>query len=81
MTLRIYSIYDSVSKRYLNPTFEESDAVAYRNFSYLIQTSSSVLSTHRTDFALYYVGTFDSSTGIVSRDDSVLVCRGDDIRD
>uniref|UniRef100_A0AAU8AZT9 Nonstructural protein n=1 Tax=Dulem virus 174 TaxID=3145651 RepID=A0AAU8AZT9_9VIRU len=79
MKFNVYSIRD-VKTGFLNPTFEVNDAVAMRNFSHAIQQSESVLFTHASDFDLYRIGEFDSSSGRIEPVDvPVFVSAGKDV--
>lgn len=65
MILGVYSIRDSKTG-FLQPTFENNDAVALRNFQHAIVSSESVLSTHAPDFCLCRIGSFDSESGAIT---------------
>lgn len=64
MILKAYSIRD-VHSGFSTPTFEYNDQIAIRAFEHAVQTSASVLKSHKSDFSLYLVGSFDTDTGVV----------------
>lgn len=63
MILSIYTIRDNKSEAYLNPFFLQNDAVAYRAVGDCIADSNHEFSKHIEDYALYFCGTWESSTG------------------
>lgn len=82
MIYHVYSIYDRRAGQYLTPTFEQSDPVAVRNFVHAVMTSGTILTSHRSDFDLFQIGSFDSDSGELLSfrpADFELVCRGGDI--
>lgn len=81
MNLGVYTIRDK-KVGYLNPTFEQNDEVAARNFVHAVKTSGTILTSHREDFALYCIGMFDTvSARFVLNDTPELVINGGDIFD
>ncbi|UPW41084.1 nonstructural protein [Sigmofec virus UA08Rod_5594] len=80
MIYRMYSIYDSIAREYGAPTLDHNDGTAVRNFAHLVRTSGGTLSTHRRDYALYYIGDYDTEEcTLLPKTPPVLVVRGDDI--
>lgn len=55
--MRLYCIYDRVSKRFNAPFVAESDEVANRSFQYGLKNQP-----FASDMDLYSVGTFDPET-------------------
>lgn len=81
MNLGVYTIKDK-KVGYLNPTFEQNDEVAARNFVHAVQTSGTILTSHREDFALYRLGMFDTQVGRFTLGDvPELVIDGGDVND
>ena len=62
MKQSMYSILD-VNVGYGMPIVQDNDAVAMRNFQNAASDKSSVFYTHSSDFSLWCVGTFDTSSG------------------
>lgn len=62
MIQNMYSILD-VNVGYGMPIVQDNDAVAMRNFENAASDVTSVFHTHPSDFSLWCVGTFDTSSG------------------
>lgn len=81
MNLGVYCINDK-KVGFMNPTFEQNDEVAARNFVHAVQNSGTILTSHREDFDLYYLGMFDTLTArFTFIDVPRLVINGGDIVD
>lgn len=66
MIYRMYAIQDSLSG-FLTPVLEQNDAVAMRNFRMACESQQSSLMHFRpSDFSLYHIADFDSSSGVLS---------------
>lgn len=63
MILKVFSIVDLKADLYKTPFFMSSNGEAIRAFSDLANDDKSLLSRHPQDFKLYFIGTFDDSTG------------------
>lgn len=72
MVKNIYGIYDIVLKNYVNRFETTEDADAIRSFNTDIKKAESDRIPVK-DFRLDKLGTFDSSTGVLTSDISVLV--------
>lgn len=64
MILGVYSIRDRFTG-FLQPTFEQNDQVALRNFQHAILQGGSLLSSHSQDYDLCKIGQFNSETGLI----------------
>lgn len=77
MIFRMYSIRDRLTG-FMTPVIEQSDPVAMRNFRMACDVhrcDSSVMSFEPSDFSLYHIADFDSSTGVLTPvSPVVLVC-------
>lgn len=62
--LKAFSIFDDKAEVYNTPFFSLNDSVAKRDFTHLVQDSSSLVSTSPVDFHLYRVGEFDDCAGV-----------------
>ncbi|AZL82864.1 nonstructural protein [Apis mellifera associated microvirus 23] len=63
MMLKMFSIRDSKAEVYYSPFFAKSHGEAERNFRELTNDQKSTVSKYPEDFDLYYLGTYDDSTG------------------
>lgn len=78
MKLGVYVVRD-VKSTFMTPTFDVNDNTAIRNFAHAVQTSGTVISSHKQDFELYKVGEYDNETGFVEKlDVRELLCEGSD---
>lgn len=77
MKYGLYVIYDKKSG-YLNPMTDLNDATAMRNFQHATMNHESTMYSHGSDFELYRIGEFDSSSGIISIEDKKYLCTGKD---
>lgn len=78
MKISVYSIRDE-KVGFLNPTFEQNDEVAMRNFVHAVQNSDTILKSHKSDFKLYKIGVFDTNTGDIQSIVPDLIIGGDEI--
>ena len=65
MNVFVYSMRD-IKSDFMAPTYSSNDAVAMRNFESAIEQSHDVLFTHRSDFQLFRIGSFDTDTGVLT---------------
>lgn len=61
--IKVYAVYDSKVKAYMQPFFSQSDRDATIAFRVAANDGKSVISTHPQDFSLMALGEFDDSTG------------------
>lgn len=79
MIVNVYSMRDLKSE-FMAPTFSTNDAVAMRNFESAVEQSHDVLFTHRNDFQLFRIGSFDTEKGqLIPEELPVLICDGKDV--
>lgn len=62
MKFGVYSMRDSVSGLYNNPTFEQNDSVAYRSFKFAVNNND-FINFNAHDVDLFKLGEFDNETG------------------
>ena len=62
MKFGVYSMRDSVSGLYNNPTFEQADEIAVRSFRFAVNKND-FLTFNAHDVDLFKVGEFDNKTG------------------
>ena len=76
MKLNVYAMRDKLAG-YLQPTFEQSDEIAVRNFSFAINNKGTLLYAAAKHFDLYKLGTYDTDTGIIDKlDNPLLIIEG-----
>lgn len=61
--LNCYAIYDKKALSFATPFFAVTDDVAMRSFEDLVRDRRSLVSQHPEDFALHFVGRFDTEIG------------------
>lgn len=65
MIFGVYSIRDRLTG-YSQPTIDQNDAVAMRNFRHAFMNWQSIYHSHPGDFELCKLGMFDSDSGLLS---------------
>lgn len=78
MIINVYAMKDA-RLGWLQPTFEPNDEVAFRNFEHAVQTSGTIMTSHKTDFSLYKIGTFDTESGLINSCIPEFIVGGDSI--
>lgn len=63
METHIFTVYDSAAERYLEPFMAPSVAFALREFKSAANSEGHQFAKFPSDYTLFYVGTFDASTG------------------
>jgi len=62
--MHLYSVFDSLAERWHAPYCIDSDAVAQRSF--MASVENSPIASNPGDFALFRIGDFDPTTGLVA---------------
>lgn len=77
MILQVYSILDEKLNDFLPPMFCKDEADCLRTCSQLVNFSDSLMNRFPEDYSVYYIGTFDTSSGTLSQDDAKFesVCK------
>lgn len=70
--LKMFVVYDDKAKAYLQPFFFPEIGQAVRFLHDSISDPQSMLAKHPEDFSLFYCGEFDSLSGIVTAEKSLL---------
>lgn len=65
MILFLYSVRDAKVEAFLPPFFERAHGAAIRSFEQACKDPAHSFAKASTDFALYYVGSFDDQTGLI----------------
>ena len=65
MKTKIYTIYDSKAKAYLNPFFQPEDGTAIRIFSDCINSKDHPFAKHPEDYTLFNIGAWADNTAIL----------------
>lgn len=72
----VYAIKDE-KVGFLEPIIDENEQTAVRNFSYTICDPKNICNFAKSDFTLYFLGYFDTDTGIFTQDEiPQLICNG-----
>lgn len=66
MKLYLFSVYDKVSKMYVDLFTSQTREAAQRSFNSAAMNRNTMLAKYPTDFALYCLGEYDNATGEVS---------------
>lgn len=64
--MNLYAVYDKAAELYTGLIEDQNDATAIRSFLHACQDPQTSLAIKPSDYALYCLGTYDRSTGIVS---------------
>lgn len=70
MKLELYAVYDQKTRTFDAPFTAQNEQTAVRTFSRVL-SSIPLMKDHPSDFDLYRVGTYHSTTGRVDPDDVV----------
>ena len=63
--LKVFSVYDSKIKAYMQPFFMQHAGQALRSWENLVNDGQSTVSQHPGDFTLMEIGTFDDEKGVL----------------
>lgn len=63
--MKLYAVYDKKAMFFDSPFCVENDVQAARAFDQAVNDPRSTFSKYPADFALYYLGEYDSGTGAV----------------
>lgn len=63
--MKLFSVYDKKAMFFDSPFCVENDVQAARAFEQAVNDPRSTLSKYPADFALYYLGEFEGSTGAI----------------
>lgn len=64
MILKIFTVRDNVANAYLQPFFSVNEGSAIRSLSEVVADASHPFGKHPADYSLWFIGTFDDSTGV-----------------
>lgn len=67
--MKIFTVYDSKAKAYLQPFFSRTDATAVRDLKAAANTHDHQFNKYAEDYTLYVIGEFDEITGKISAHD------------
>lgn len=77
MIFRMYCTHDSLTG-FLSPVLDQNDASAMRNFAMACQEGQSLMTFRPSDYTLYHIADFDSTTGeLLPTVPPEVICRGD----
>nr|QJB18987.1 MAG: nonstructural protein [Microvirus sp.] len=66
MEHKVYSIRDAKGEIFHTPFYSKTHGEAERNFNQLVNDNKSTVSQFPDDYDLYYLGTYNDQTGLVS---------------
>ena len=69
MELSIYTIWDSKVQAFMRPMFLQSNGQALRIFSDMVNNrgeETNEFSKHPEDYSLFYIGSYNDSSGYIS---------------
>lgn len=61
--MKMYSIYDSKAKYYMNPFIQRNHAEALRSLTQAVKDPQTTIAKHPADFVLMYLGDFNDENG------------------
>lgn len=74
MIYPVYAIRDA-KVGFMSPTVDQNDASAARNFEHAVMNSASLMNSHPGDYALYRIGSFDTESGVIEKEElPVHIC-------
>lgn len=74
MILQMYAMYDKQVGTYGAPFFEHTHGAAERSVSDAVNDPQTLISRHSEDHALWHLGEYDNSTGIVTSVTPTQLC-------
>lgn len=68
MNYKVFSIHDNRTNEWAPPFFQSSNVHAIRSFTQAVRNPdpNNMLSNYPNDFDLYFIGTWDSESGILT---------------
>lgn len=79
MILKVYAVFDEVSRIYKHQFFRVRDGEASRFFGDACKDKQTELNAHPSDFSLFHLADFDDESGVfISLDVPRRVCRATD---
>jgi hypothetical protein len=81
MITRLYSLFDRSAVAFGNPIVAINDAMVRRSLSEFLETdqSRSDLSKYSGDFDVFWIGEFDTLTGVIKVGNPTMVCKVSDL--
>lgn len=73
MKYPMFAIRD-VKTGYMQPTVDQNDSAAIRNFEHACMQASSLMNSHAEHYSLYRIGEFETETGEVIGCQPVHLC-------
>lgn len=65
MNEKVFTVYDSAARRFLQPFFAETVEVACRMFRQLVNKDEHQFSKFPEDYTLFHIGDYDAEMGLV----------------
>lgn len=71
--MTIFAIYDKKAEYFLQPMFSRNVSQMIRDLDQVVSDEKSVLHRFPADFALYQLGDFDESSGVIANVDKLKI--------
>ena len=75
MKLQAFSIFDHASETFAGPFFVPSERVALRVFNDVANNPQSDVSKYPKDYELFHIGTFDTTTALLTDEKPTMIAR------
>lgn len=81
MDLKVFSIYDSKAKVFMQPMFMINEGAAWRSFHHVVNNGDSDVSKYPEDFSLYMIGEYNDGTGALTAHAPEVMVNGLQVKD
>lgn len=81
LKLNAYTVYDAKAEAYLTPFFNQTDAVAERNFRTAANTPDHAFCLYSEDYTLFRLGSFDILTGALTSDTAIAIAKAIELKE
>ncbi len=65
MLHRVFTVYDAKAEAFLQPFYAKTKGLAVRAFAQAANSGDHDFNKYATDYALFEIGEFDDSTGVI----------------
>lgn len=66
MLIQVYSLYDTKSCIFTQPSFFPNDATCMRAVQQLVRSTDNQVAQYPSDFIIYHIGEWDDSVGVLA---------------
>lgn len=71
--MKIFTIYDSKAKAYLQPFFSKTEGTAIREAKMIANQEGHQFNSYAEDYSLFYIGEYDELSGKISSENPVHI--------